>query len=368
MITKPVLFVVWAGNSRRAETLSAELGAQVYYVYEKRLKASWQVPLRYLIQAWKTWRLLDRERPSIVLVQSPPIFASLTVALWCILQGKFRHSQISYVLDCHSSTFHSRRWGWALPILRFLARQAVVTLSSNMHAEAILKSWKVRGFFLADGVPSLQPATSDIGSQGELRVAFISTFDKTEPTAEVFAVARLLPHVTFYVTGDLELASTELLSQKPENVVLTGFLHGGDYTALLKNVHGLLILTTRPIDLSCGAYEVVAAEQSAVVSACSEDQLWFTRGFIYVENTPEAIAEGVKEMLDKRELLIPEVIAMRSELIAKRQPKLEELAATLHITANFAVRSNEHVYSSRESNDVQRKEMASTSIVSMSKE
>jgi glycosyltransferase involved in cell wall biosynthesis len=361
MMRKPILFIVWADTSRRAETLSAELGAQTCYVYERRLNASWQAPLRYFIQSWQTWHLLNRERPAIVFVQSPPIFAPLTVAFWCMLQNKFRQARTSYVLDCHPSTFHSHRWNWALPILRFLSNRADFTLSSNMHAEDILRRWNVKGFFLADGVPSLCPATGDIGSQGELRVAFISTFDRIEPIAEMFAAARLLPHVTFYVTGDPALALPGILSQKPENVILTGFLRGGDYTALLKNVHGLLILTTRSIDLSCGAYEAVAAEQPAIVSTCSEDRLWFTRGFIYVDNTPEAIAKGVKELLDKRELLIPEVIALRSELFAKRQPRLKELAATLQIAIDFSVCSNGQEHRSEECKEVQMEKVTFTS-------
>ncbi len=67
----------------------------------------------------------------------------------------------------------------------------------------------------------------------------------------------------------------------------------------------------------------------AVVSDCSENKRWFTHGFVYVNNTPEAIAEGVKKMLNEQAILVPEVIAMRSELAASRQPKFEELAALL---------------------------------------
>jgi glycosyltransferase involved in cell wall biosynthesis len=325
------LFIVWGDHSRRAETLATELDVQVCFVYELRLKGRWLTPLRYLVQCWKTWRLLERERPEVVLVQSPPIFAPLVVSLWCELQRKTCPSgcRISYAIDCHPSTFFSRKWRWALPLLRFLSRRAVVTLSSNMEAQNILQRWKVRGFFLADTVPSLVPPVGTIGSEGEARVAVISTFADEEPLAEVFAAARLLPQVTFYVTGNPRRTLARLLAQKPENVSLTGFLRGGAYTALLKNVHGLVILTNQPKDLSCAAYEAVAMAKPAVVSERSENKRWFTRGFVYVNNTPEAIAEGVKKMLKEQMMLVPEVIAMRSELAARRQPKFEEFAALL---------------------------------------
>ncbi len=325
------IFIVWGDHSRRAETLATELDVQVCFVYELRLKGRWLTPLRYLVQCWKTWRLLERERPEVVLVQSPPIFAPLVVSLWCELQRRTRPSgfRVSYAIDCHPSTFFSRKWRWALPLLRFLSRRAVVTLSSNMEAQNILQRWKVRGFFLADTVSSLAPPIGTIGSEGEARVAVISTFADEEPLTEVFAAARFLPQVIFYVTGNPKRALAKLLAQKPENVILTGFLRGGAYTALLKNVHGLVILTNQPKDLSCAAYEAVAMAKPAVVSDCSENKRWFTRGFVYVNNTPEAIAEGVKKMLNEQVRLIPEVMALRSELAARRQPKFEEFAALL---------------------------------------
>lgn len=325
------LFIVWYSHSRRAETLASELEAPVRFLYEFRLKGRWLTPLRYLVQGWKTWHLLERERPEVVVVQSPPIFAPLVVALWCGLQRKTRSAgyRVSFAIDCHPSTFFSRRWRWALPILRFLSRRAVVTLSSNMGGQNVLQGWKVRGFFLADGVPSLSPPVGIIGTEGEARVAVISTFAEVEPIAEVFAAALLLPQVTFYVTGDPQQASTKLLAQKPENVILTGFLRDGTFTALLKNVHGVVILTNEPKDLSCAAYEAVAMAIPAVVSDCSENKRWFTHGFVYVSNTPEAIAAGINKMLNEQETLISEVIALRSELAARRRPQLEELVVLL---------------------------------------
>src|SRR5947209_12458013 len=129
-----IVFVVWFIYSRRAETLAGELHGQVNYQFEAGLRkfGLWSNPLRYLVQGWKTWRFLERERPEVVLVQSPPIFAPLIVALWCQLQRKTRPSgcRVSYAIDCHPSTFYSRNWRWALPLLRFLSQRAVFTLSS----------------------------------------------------------------------------------------------------------------------------------------------------------------------------------------------------------------------------------------------
>lgn len=325
------VFIVWYSYSQRAKTLAAEIGGQVIYQYEAGLKRLWLTPLRYLIQGWKTWQFLERERPEIVLVQTPPIFAAMTVALWCRLRGKTRNSErgARYVIDAHTATFHHHNWRWALPLVRFLTQRAVVTLVTDEEALDMLRDWNAKGLFLIDGLPNLYPPSGLIGSDGANRVAVISVFSDDEPIEEVFDAARLLPEVTFYLTGNPERAPSQLLAQKPDNVVLTGFIRDGTYSALLKNVHGLVVLTKQPNDLSCAAYEGLAMAKPIVSSNGQEMQRFFTRGVIFVNNTPESISDGIKQMLHEQATLTTEVIAMRSVLEAKRQPKLEEFISLL---------------------------------------
>ena len=325
------VFIVWYGYSRRAETLATELGGQVNFLYETRLKGRWLTPLRYLVQGWKTWRLLEQERPEVVLVQAPPIFAPLIVAIWCELRGKtgLPGHRIPYAIDCHTGTFYGRRWRWALLLLRLLSRRAAVTLVASEAALSILQDWKVRGIFLVDGLPALSPATGTVGSEGEARVAVIGSFAADEPVPEIFAAARLLPRVTFYFSGDPKRVASKLLTQKPENVILTGFLPDDVYTGLLHNVHGLVILTNERHVLNCGAYEALAVEKPAIISDWPGLRRCFTRGFIYVTTAPEAIAAGIEKMLTEQTMLKNEIIAMRSELAMRRQPHFEQFVALL---------------------------------------
>src|SRR5947208_2382364 len=219
------LVLAWANNSQRVYTMAAELGGKASLQYEAKLAGRyWLLPLRYLVQGWKTWRLLEQERPEVVIVQNPPIFASLTVALWCWWRGNSGPSgrRASYVIDAHTASFHHPSWRWSHPLLRFLSRRAVATLVTDNAALDTLGSWGARGIFLVNALPTLSPPTGLIGSEGEERVAVISIFDSVEPIEEVFAAARLLPQVSFYVTGDPKRAPSRLLKQKPENVTLTG--------------------------------------------------------------------------------------------------------------------------------------------------
>lgn len=327
------LFVVWASFSPRAKTMAAELGGWVSFQYESQLagNTSWSRSLRWLVQGWRTWRLLEHEQPELIFVQTPPIFAPFVVALWCRLRGKTHTSgrRARYIIDGHTGAFHHPNWRWALPLLRLLTRGAVATLVTDEAALHLLQSWQARGFFLIDGLPKLYPPAGDIGSQGETRIAIINTFSDVEPVEELFAAARLLPQITFYLTGDARKASATLLEQRPENVILTGFLHNGTYTALLQHAHGLVILSREANDLSCGAYEALVMGKPAVVSNGPGMLRFFPRGFIHVAITPEAIADGIQRMLNSQEAMTEEVIAMRSELVNQRQLVLEEFVNLL---------------------------------------
>jgi glycosyltransferase involved in cell wall biosynthesis len=326
----PILYCVWYTHARRAETLARELNAKLIFIYEARLKRFWLKPLRYVLQTWKTWRLLERERPAFIIVQSPPIFAPLAVALWCKVRGRKRSA---YIIDCHPGTFYHRQWRWALPLLRLLARGAVVSLLCNEDAQHFLHKWQARCIFLPDGLPDLSSYAGDLGSQGEKRIAVISSFAYDEPMVELFEAARLTPQVRYYVTGNPARSTPEVLARRPENVVLTGFLHGDAYRGLLHNVQGIVVLATMPYTLCCGAYEALSLARPTILSDLPEQRRLFAHGFVLVQNEPEEIAKAVEMLLDDLDNFAQQAQHLREEYRAFRQPRLEKLISLLEAAA-----------------------------------
>lgn len=321
-----ILYIVWYMHARRAETLSRELQAKLVFVYEARLRTFWLNPLRYLVQCWRTWRLLERERPAFVIIQSPPIFAPLAVALWCKLRGR---GQVSYILDCHPSTFYNRRWQWAFPLLRLLARHAAISLLCNEDAQHFLARWQAACIFLPDGLPDLHVSSDEIPVQGRKNIAVISAFAHDEPVDVLFQAARLTPDVTFYLTGSTDGMPNKLLMSKPENIVLTGFLRGSTYNGLLRRVQGIMILAVMTTTLSCGAFEALSLAQPGIVSDLPEQRRWFSNGFLLVQNTPEDIAKAVATLLNEPGVYRKKAELLREGYIAARQPKLDQLITLL---------------------------------------
>jgi glycosyltransferase involved in cell wall biosynthesis len=330
MNTRSILYCVWYTHARRAETLARELNAHLIFIYEARLRRFWFKPLRYLVQAWQTWRLLERERPAFIIVQSPPIFAPLAVALWCKLRGRGRSA---YIIDCHPGTFYHRQWHWALPLLRLLARGAVVSLLCNADAQHFLQRWQASYLFLPDGLPDLSSHAGELGSTGEQRIGVISSFAYDEPMLELFEAARLTPRVTYYVTGNPQRSTPQILACRPDNVVLTGFLHGDAYRGLLHNVQGLLVLSTMPYTLSCGAYEALSLARPTILSDLPEQRQLFAHGFVLVHNQPAEIASAVQQLLDDLDGFAERTRLLRAEYHSFRQPRLEQLVSFLQAPA-----------------------------------
>jgi hypothetical protein len=333
-----IVYIIWYTYARRAETLASELNAKIFFIYEARLINKYLKPLRFLVQAWKTWQLLDRERPAFVIAQSPPIFAPMTVALWCKLRGRKR---ARYIIDCHPGNFYDQNWHWALPLLHRLARGALVSLLCNEDAQNTMIAWNCKHIFLPDGLPTLPAPTGTMGSGGEVRMAVISTFNADEPIDTLFDAARLMPQVTFYVTGNPQRAAKELLADKPSNVILTGFLRGGIYSGLLHNIQGILVLSTLETTLSCGAFEALSLAKPTIVSDLLEMRRWFSSAFVMVKNTPEDMVRGVETVVSEYTLLIDKTENLRVEYLAKRQPKLQALASLLQRDGHSIISEHE---------------------------
>lgn len=80
------LAIAWADWQPRTAALAGALGGEAVFVTGPLPRRPATAPLRYAWSAVRTWRDLERRRPSCVVVVAPP------------------------VVDCHTGTFHARRW------------------------------------------------------------------------------------------------------------------------------------------------------------------------------------------------------------------------------------------------------------------
>jgi len=307
LASTPALFLAWSPSShtRRSELMAHKLGIplrRIYLLHKKR----YLVPLRYTVQAIQTLLTLFRQRPRVVFVQNPPIFAPLFAWLYCALSGA------GLIVDTHTDALQSTVWQWSLPLHRFLSRRALTTLVTNEHLRQIVAGWGAESQIIVD-VPSELPAGKPYPLGHPFNVALVSSFAPDEPLDEVIQAAGQLPEVGFYVTGNPKWEAKQLPDSRPANLHLTGFLPDDEYYGLLRSVQAVMALTTEDHTMQRGACEAVWLGQPIITSNWPVLRQAFHKGTVHVDNTAEGIRAGVSQMRASRQQLAGEVLLLQKE-------------------------------------------------------
>ncbi|MBN1202247.1 MAG: hypothetical protein JXJ20_10365 [Anaerolineae bacterium] len=315
-------FIVWLGYHRRSELLAEHLGASLHFVRWGRSGSVIQAPFRYVVQTWKTWRILRQERPDVVVVQNPPIFCALAVYLYTRWYGG------GFAIDSHTGAFTSRKWRWSRWLHRALSRRALATIVHNTGQEQIVKRWEcpycVMGFTPGD-YSFAEPFPLD----GQFNVAVVCAFMSDEPLNVVFEAARQTPDVDFYFSGDSSRLPAHLLARKPDNCHLTGYLPYAQYIGLLRDADVVMDLTDANHTLLMGGFEAVSLGTPLITSDWPVLRDYFSLGTVHVPNTVQGIREGVDRARHEQADLKRDIVRLREQLIAEWEQELAALEALL---------------------------------------
>lgn len=317
-----ISFIVWFPYDRRPDLLAQALGASVHYIHSGRSGRLPQAPVRYVLQGVRTWLTLRRERPEVIFVQNPPIFAVVLVYVYAKLHGA------QFIIDSHSAAFLSKKWRWSLPLHRWLSRHALLTIVPNTDLAVIVAKWGYSPLILGF-VPGDYPRGEPYPVNGDGNVAVISSFHEDEPLDVIFRAADRLPDATFYVTGNADRAPPALLARKPDNCHLTGYLPYEQYVGLLRTVDAALVLTTRDHTLLMGGFEAVSLGTPLITSDWPILQKYFSSGTVHVPNTVDGICEGVRRAQRRQETLRREIAQLREKLLAEWEEAFAELHSIL---------------------------------------
>jgi hypothetical protein len=302
-----LLFVSWAKNCSRSDSIARHLGGESYMVYAARWGSRWSTILfKYIAQAVMTLRLLIRHRPRVVMVMTPPVAACLPVWLYS------KATKGVYVIDAHTGAFVDPRWQKLMFIHRFFSRAALTTIVTNTHLEGLVRGWRADATVVGD-VPILFPTPTPANLKQACSMTLVSTFTPDEPTEAFLLGAARVPEIHFYVTGPIQDAVPRVREMCPPNVTFTGFLPDAEYVGLLLASMAVICLTTADHTMQRGAYEAIYLGKPVVTSNFGILRQAFSRGAVHVDNTPEDIARGVIEMRDHVEQYRREAQQLRLE-------------------------------------------------------
>jgi len=323
----PAVALAWCRFQPRTRALAGALGGEAHFVAPGPA-GGWpaSLPLRYLRSAVATWRLLERTRPAVVIAISPPVFAPLVALAWC------RHRSRPLVIDCHTGALHSGRWGWALPVHRFLARRAAAVTLHTEEAAQEVTGWGVRGLLLPDDLPEGASLRATRG-EGRPRVVVAGSLDSREPVEAAFSAAALTPDVEWRFTGDPAGLSKRLRSQAPPNVVLTGWL---DYDRFLDEIASADLVAAFSTDsgiMNRAAFEALGLEKALVLSDLPGLRSRFAAAAVFTANQPQAMAAAVRQALADRALLEVRSQALKEQLRQMHSNALALLESALEAAA-----------------------------------
>ena len=320
MMNNEMLFVAWFAYSRRSQLIADKFQMTLHLVHSLK-RRRFLVPLRYVLQAVRTFLILAREKPRLVFVQNPPIFAAIVAYIYARLW------KAQYIIDSHTGALLDPWWKWSLPVHAFLSRRAITTIVTNAHLKALVDSWGARSFIIAD-IPTTFPQGKPFPLNGKFNIAVINTFSPDEPLEQVLEVAATLPEVQFYVTGNLKWAKKSLFENQPANVTFTGFLPDEEYFGLLRAVQAVMVLTTDDHTMQRGACEAVSLGKPIITSNWPILRGYFDKGTIHVDNSAHSIEAAVARMQRERAKLEREIAVLQEQRWQEwehKQAKLTEL-------------------------------------------
>jgi glycosyltransferase involved in cell wall biosynthesis len=317
-----IAFITWAPTCRRSDTLAKALGGVSYLIHYFTFKQPLQAPFKYILQTCDTFRYLRRNRPQLVLVASPPVFAVLAVWLYSKVFGTH------YVIDAHTGVFDDPRWTWLSSLSRFLSRGAVATIVTNTFLQQKVVNWGARAIIIGD-VPVEFPLIKPVDFGAGFHVVVINTFSIDEPLDEILAAAKRLPEVHFHITGNPKHARNRWTESLPANARFTGWLSDEEYAGLLVGADTIMCLTTHDHTMQRGAYEAMALGKPLITSNWGLLRETFYYGTIHVNNTVNEIADAVTRAMGEWRDLTTGMQQLRHERLEAFAVNLKTLQETL---------------------------------------
>ena len=314
-----ITFISWAEYCSRSDNIARELGGSSHMVYCRSLGSNiFTVWLKYIVQFFKTQYVLFTNRPKVVFVMTPPVFAVLSIYFYSFLR------KISYIIDAHTAAFLLPRWKYLQWLQRFLCRRAITTIVTNEYLADHVESGGGHASIIRD-VPVLYDITEQFPTNDKFSIAVVCSFNYDEPIEEIFVAARQLSNIQFYMTGNPKDLAPSLTSTVPENVILTGFLSNSAYMSLLTKADAVMTLTTRDHTMLRGAYEAVYHGTPVIISNWQLLKNAFHQGAIHVNNSSAEIVMAVRDMQIHYNFYKEDVLKLREKKYAEWEKQKDML-------------------------------------------
>lgn len=315
------MWITWH-ISQRSRSLSKDLNMPILEYVNDGAAVK-----RHVISSLYTIYLLVKHSPSIVCIQYS-FMLLIIAALYKILTLK----RVVLVCDCHTKALRrslSPPLASIFNTLKSLSfKYADIGIISNDLMQKDIQCYVARYFILPDRIPDLK--SKKRSSRHENYCVFVGSFAVDEPLDEVIKAAGYLKsEARIYCTGKIPERLKYLRQQPYDNILFTDYVSDDKYVNLISDASCIIALTTEDGCLQCAGYEAMALNVPLVVSDTNALSRYFEDSVIYVDNTAENIAQGVRQAMHEREPLMAKMERIKSIRKREYEDKLAELCSLI---------------------------------------
>lgn len=318
------IWITWEKQTRN-HGISKSLSFKLYEIIYSKGRL-----VRYLLSSLSTLKIINKERPTVVVVQNP----SIVLSIISILLKFFYCYKI--VIDSHNSGIFPMEGKSKLLMLlsKFIQKKADLTIVTNEGLKKVVESNNGRAFILPDKIPTPGTIRKDFcinlnKENKQINIVCICCFGNDEPYNNIIESAKFLGsnikiQFTGKYNGKVDIASI------PNNVNLLGYISDVDYWSILASSDAIIDLTLRDNCLVCGAYEAIAVGKPLILSNTKALRSYFNQGCTFVNPAdPLSIAEGIKNTVENLSLLKVDIFNLKNNLSETWNKKIKELYSVL---------------------------------------
>jgi glycosyltransferase involved in cell wall biosynthesis len=278
----------------RNRSMSQLLNVPLYELTSKKHRA-----IKYALLCCKTIAIIHKNKIDVIFAQNPSIVLSALAIAY-----KFIFNKI-VIIDAHNGGLLPLEGKYKMLnyLAKVIAKRADTTIVSNKYLAELVTSWGGTPYVMPDPLPTPhKPIKTHFNDSNYF--LFICTWASDVPYDQVIEAARLCSNEKIYITGNYQKKLTlKQITDLPKNVKLLGFVSEEDYLDYFTHAAAAIDLTTRNNCLVCGAYEAAALGVPAILSDTQVSREVFTQGYIFTNNSTQAIATAINQMRENRQQL-----------------------------------------------------------------
>lgn len=290
-----VIFITWTTYSPHSLLLSEAFNSKIFFV-ENLINSRgllWKLffLFDYIYKAYATIRIINKQAPKIVIMQSPPTLTPIVIILYSFLK------KYKTVIDSHNGAFE-KPWD-SVPFYKWILRKADIVIVHNQQLLNNLRnndSYKQINFKLLNSKLS---DYSDIKKDVKPYILIVSSFSGDEPMEILLEGIGLFnknnPATThFKLTGNYN-KKPEIFNKfnNDSGIEFLGFVATEHYRQLVVNAEALISMSTRDDVQQFALMEAIGAETPFISNRNQTNQMLFGDSMILVDILPEKIAIGL---------------------------------------------------------------------------